>query len=67
MAKKQIVAEQPNAEQFPKALLVKSQHLATFGLNVDILKALLPNEYYSIDEAKEIVTKYINSFRKMEE
>lgn len=71
MAKKQTTVQADNiqeekqtesAQKYPSELLVKSEHVKTFGLHRDIIRAILNKPEYTIEEAKKAIQKYIDSF-----
>lgn len=63
MSKKITDAENKEVlKKYQTNMLVNSRMFSAFNLHKDILKALLPEEYYSLKEATDIVKSYIDKY-----
>ena len=51
-------------EKFPRELLIHCKSLQGYGLNPDILGALLTESHYTLSAAKQVIETYIASFKE---
>jgi hypothetical protein len=58
--------QEPKAEvkqdKFPAEILAKSKTLSEFGLHRDIIRAILDDAEYTVEDAKKAIQNYIDSF-----
>ena len=57
----QVVSEK-KALKFKVDALVTSKALSEFGLHRDVIRAILVDDEYTIEDAKNAIQKYIDSF-----
>jgi hypothetical protein len=53
--------------RFPREMLAKSKQLKEFHLHYDIIRAILEEPEYTIEEAKSAIQEYLNSFNSKED